>query len=96
MCEHFFQVRDSGNLYDTSDFTIIVNDMNNNPPVFEFPNATTEIRLNIEVSSTNYVFLTITGTVLIMKLYERMQIKGILISFCYSSCVKMKIAYVCN
>ncbi|PNF25389.1 hypothetical protein B7P43_G09776 [Cryptotermes secundus] len=41
-------VRDSGNLYDTSVFTIIVNDINNNQPVFEFPNAATEIRLNIE------------------------------------------------
>lgn len=41
-------VRDSGNFDDTSDFTIIVNDINNNAPVFEFPNATTEIRLNIE------------------------------------------------
>lgn len=91
-----FQVRDSGDLNDTSAFTIIVNDINNNPPVFEFPNAATEIRLNIEVSSVSYVSLTITGIVLIMKLYDWMKIKGILISFHYSSCVKMKIAYVCS
>jgi hypothetical protein len=84
ICATFFQVRDSGNFNDTSDFTIIVNDINNNPPVFEFPNATTEIRLNIEVSSINCVFLTITGIVLIIKCYDRMQIKGILISFHYS------------
>lgn len=92
----FFQVRDSGNLYDTSDFIIIVNDINNNPPVFEFPNAATEIRLNIEVSSVNYVSLTITGIVLFMKLYDWMKIKGILMSFHYSSYVRMKIAYVCS
>lgn len=91
-----FQVRDSGNFGDTADFTIIVNDVNNNPPVFEFPNATTEIRLNIEVSSVNYVLLKITGNVLIMKLYDRMQMKGTLVLLHYSSCGKMKIAYVRN
>jgi hypothetical protein len=66
----FFQVRDSGNLNDSSDFTVIVKDINNNPPVFEFPNVTTEIRLNVEVSAVKFVLPTTGDSLLIMKLYN--------------------------
>jgi hypothetical protein len=52
-----FQVRDSSGLNDVSDFTVIINDVNNNAPVFQFPNASTEIRLNIEVRRGNSVLL---------------------------------------
>jgi hypothetical protein len=52
-----FQVRDSGGLNDVSDFTVIINDINNNAPVFQFPNASTEIRLNIEVSRGDFGLL---------------------------------------
>jgi hypothetical protein len=66
---HFFQVRDSDDLNDTADFTVIIKDINNNVPVFEFPNATTEIRLNIEVSIISFFLLKTTDIVLIMELH---------------------------
>jgi hypothetical protein len=53
-----FQVHDVDDNTDSSIFYITVIDINNNKPVFIFPDDTTEIRLNIEVSSRAFIFHT--------------------------------------
>ncbi|XP_021930459.1 protocadherin Fat 4-like isoform X2 [Zootermopsis nevadensis] len=60
-------VQDIGNLNDTGTFTIIVNDINNNLPVFVRPDNTADIRLNIAGNIPDTALTDVNGRKIIFE-----------------------------